>query len=177
MYIDLHLLFNLFMEPIPSKETIVVLNALCNIFCDTGVPKIIQSDNGREFDSTNMQTHAKWLDVQSQFSTPYKPSTNGRIERRHAELGKLLKVLDCTTSNWCEELPYIAFELNSMTDKATNISPFEQFHGWPARIPHFIKNLPLETPNTSFYDWSHQVDKQSWENYELVKNRSLVSYR
>jgi len=151
------------MEPIPSKETIVVLNALCKIFCNTGVPKIIQSDNGREFNSEIMKTHAKWLDVEWRFSTPYKPSTNGRIERRHADLGKLLKILDCNDGNWCEELPYITFELNSAIDKITGISPFEQFHGWSPHIPHLIKDVKMATPETHFYDWSHQIDKQTWE--------------
>ena len=154
----------LFMEPIPSKETIVVLKALCRIFCQTGIPKIIQSDNGREFDSTIMRTHAKWLDVEWRFSTPYKPSTNGRIERRHADLAKLLKILNCNSGNWCDELPYISFELNSMVDKATGLSPFEQFHGWSARIPHLVKEISTATPETNFYEWSHQVDKRSWED-------------
>ena len=151
------------MEPIPSKETIVVLNALCKIFCQTGVPKIIQSDNGKEFNSKIMQTHAKWLDVEWRFSTPYKPSTNGRIERRHADLGKLLKILDCDDGNWCDQLSYITFELNSAVDKITGISPFEQFHGWSPRIPHLLKDVEMATPETDFHDWSHQVDKQSWE--------------
>ena len=151
------------MEPIPSKETIVVLNALCKIFCNTGVPKIIQSDNGKEFYSNIMQTHAKWLDVEWRFSTPYKPSTNGRIERRHADLGKLLKILDCTDGNWCEELPYITFELNSTIDKITGISPFEQFHGWSPHVPHLIRDVKMATPDEHFYDWSHQIDKRTWE--------------
>ena len=151
------------MEPIPSKETIVVLKALCKIFCQTGIPKIIQSDNGKEFYSRIMQTHAKWLDVEWRFSTPYKPSTNGRIERRHADLGKLLKILECDDNNWCDELPFITFELNAAVDRITGTSPFEQFHGWSPRIPHLIKDVEMATPETDFFDWSHQVDKQSWE--------------
>ena len=152
------------MEPIPSKETIVVLKALCKIFCQTGLPRIIQSDNGKEFISKIMQTHmVTWLDIEWRFSTPYKPSTNGRIERRHKELGKLLKILDCNEGNWCEELPYIIFEINNTIDKATGISPFEQFHGWSPRIPHLIKDVEMATPGTDFFDWSHQIEKQSWE--------------
>ena len=151
------------MEPIPSKETIVVLKALSKIFCQTGIPKIIQSDNGKEFVSKIMQTHAKWLDVEWRFSTPYKPSTNGRIERRHAELGKLLKILECNSATWDDELPYIVFELNSTIDKVIGTSPFEQFHGWPAHVPHIIKDVQLATPETHLFDWSHQIDKQSWE--------------
>ena len=162
------------MEPIPSKETIVVLKALCKIFCQTGLPKVIQSDNGKEFYSKIMQTHANWLNIEWRFSTPYKPSTNGRIERRHAELGKLLKILDCDSGNWCEELPFISFELNSTIDKVIGISPFEQFHGWPARIPHVLKDVELATPYTHFYDWSHQVDKLSWE--EGLRNHQETAF-
>ena len=151
------------MEAIPSKESIVVLKALCKIFCQTGVPEVIQSDNGKEFASVVMQNHAKWMNIEWRFSTPYKPSTNGRIERRHADLAKLMKILDCNSQNWCDELPYITFELNSTLDTSVGSTPFEQFHGWSARIPHLLRDIPTGTSSTDFNEWAHQVDRISWE--------------
>ena len=153
----------LIMEPIPSKEAIVVLDALCRIFCLAGVPEIVQSDNGKEFVSSIMQTHAKWLNIEWRFSTPYKPSTNGRIERRHADLGKILKLLDSTDNNWCEKIPFVAFEINSTIDGETTLTPFEHFHGWPARVPHVLQNIPCATNTSNFTEWSNKVDKISWE--------------
>ena len=123
----------------------------------------MQSDNGKEFVSSIMQTHAKWLNIEWRFSTPYKPSTNGRIERRHADLGKLLKLMDSTDNNWCEKIPYVAFEINSTIDSETFLTPFEHFHGWPARVPHVLQNIPCATNASNFTDCSNNVDKISWE--------------
>ena len=104
------------MEAIPTKEAVVVLKALAKIFCNTGMPKIIQSDNGREFKNDILQKYATTFGIEWRFSTPYKPSTNGRCERRHADLAKILKLLNTNNNNWCDELPFAVFEINSTLD-------------------------------------------------------------
>ena len=123
-----------------------------------------------------MQTHAKWLNIEWRFSTPYKPSTNWRIERRHADLGKILKLLDSTDNNWCEKIPYVSFEINSTIDSETSLTPFEQFHGWPARVPHVLPSIPCATHTSNFTDWSNKVDKISWE-INLRRQQNQASER
>ena len=127
------------------------------------------------FISSVMQTHAQWLGIEWRLSTPYKPSTNGRIERRHADVGKILKLLDCSQEDWCRKLPYVAFEINSTVDKVTTMTPFEQFHGWAARIPHVLIDIPTATDTSNFLDWSNKVDKISWEKQLRQKQERMFS--
>ena len=121
-----------------------------------------------------MQTHAQWLGIEWRLSTPYKPSTNGRIERRHADIGKILKLLEAAQEDWCRKLPYVSFGINNTIDQVTTLTPFEQFHGWAARIPHIIENIPIATDASNFVDWSNKVDKVSWEKQLRTKQERLL---
>ena len=151
------------MEPIESKEAVVVLRALCKIFCNTGIPEICQSDNGKEFRNSIIQQHASFLKIEWRFSIPYKPSTNGRIERRHKDLAKLLKLLNTNLNNWYEELPYIVFELNTSLDSLTGLSPFEMFHGWHPRQIEVLDTLKYASEDLPFEEWAGDLDKAYWE--------------
>ena len=151
------------MEPIESKEAIVVLKALNKIFCNTGLPRIIQSDNGKEFRNQIMSKHAEFLKIEWRFSTPYKPSTNGRIERRHHELSKLLKLLNTNHNNWAEEIPFIVYELNETRDMVTGLTPFEMFHGWQSRKIEVLDSLEYASDDMSFIEWASDLDKSFWE--------------
>ena len=157
-------------EPIPSKEAIVVLRALCRVFCRSGVPNIIQSDNGKEFQSSIVQSHAKWLGINWRFSVPYKPSTNGLIERKHQEMSKLLRLLQSTKRTWDDELPYVQFEMNVTTDRTMMISPHEAFHGWAANIPHLLKEINLGTPSTQM-SWENQIRKSQERTFDAIKEQ------
>ena len=151
------------MQPLVRKTGPDIIKALGNIFCVGGVPRIIQSDNGREFKNEVVQTHSKWLNIEWRFVTPYKPSSNGRIERKHAELGKLLRLQNLDYDRIEEELPYLQIELNSAPDQITQYSPFECFHGWSPNIPHVLKNFPIGSHELSPTDLSGEIDKLSWE--------------
>ena len=164
------------MEAIPTKEAVVVLKALAKIFCNTGMPKIIQSDNGREFKNDILQKYAQSFGVEWRFSTPYKPSTNGRCERRHADLAKILKLLNTNNNNWCEELPFVVFEINSTMDNLIGMTPFEAFHGgWSPHIPHAVEGITTGSQDIAFQEWADDLDKASWE--KSIKTRQAELFK
>ena len=151
------------MRPIKTKGAIDVVDALCDIFYCSGTPKICQSDNGKEFAANITQNHAKWLNIEWRFSTPYKPSTNGRVERKHSDLGMMLKVLQSNKNTWDKDIPLIQFEMNSRIDSKIGMSPFEAFHGWKPRIPHVLSEVTTSSDDISFQEWAPEFTKQSWE--------------
>ena len=164
------------MEPIPTKESIIVLKALCKMFCTTGVPTCIQSDNAKEFSGQLMQTHAAWMGVKWIFSTPYKPSTNGRIERRHKDLAKLLKILDSNQNEWDLELPFVVCELNSSIDNITGMTPFLQFHGWDMNVPHIMKEIEVASTNIPFLEWIKNIDMANWESKLRFRQQKIFGH-
>ena len=166
------------MQPLSRKTGPDVIKALGKIFCIGGVPKIIQSDNGREFNNEVVQTHSKWLNIEWRFVTPYKPSSNGRIERKHAELGKLLRLQNLDYDTIEDELPYLQIELNSIPDQITQLSPFECFHGWAPNIPHAIKDFPIGTHELSPTDLDGELNKLSWEeSLRATQAKTFASIR
>ena len=163
------------MQPLRRKTGPDIIRGLGRIFCSGGVPRIIQSDNGKEFKNTVVQDHARWLSIEWRFSTPYKPSTQGRVERKHQELGKLLRILELDYENIEEEIPYIQLELNASPDRVTQLSPFECFHGWAPNIPHVLKDFPLGSHQMNPYELEGDLQKLSWEeNLRISQSRALL---
>jgi len=56
------------------------------VFSKFGVPRQILSDRGPEFESELFTQLLKWLEIDKLRSSPYKPSTNGMVERFHRTL-------------------------------------------------------------------------------------------
>ncbi|XP_051160430.1 uncharacterized protein K02A2.6-like [Leptopilina boulardi] len=65
------------MSRIDSKSTI---SKLREIFARFGIPKVIFSDNGKQFTSEEFQTFCKINGIIHRTSAPYHPSTNGLAE-------------------------------------------------------------------------------------------------
>ena len=79
----------------PTKEAKGVANFLYSIFCCHGVPKRIQSDQGREFVNSLNQHLFQLTGVQHIISTAYHPQTNGLDECFNQTLQRsLMKMID-----------------------------------------------------------------------------------
>jgi len=66
--------------PITQKKTEKVLKVLGPFFKEH-IPKVLLSNNGGEFTNTHMKELLDDLYIKNITSLPYKPSSNGQIER------------------------------------------------------------------------------------------------
>ncbi|KAJ8651514.1 hypothetical protein O0I10_012927 [Lichtheimia ornata] len=69
------------LRALPDKSSDTLVKALVQIFCDFGIPRILQSDNGGEFKNAFMRKLARSLGFHQRFTTPYHRSANGIAER------------------------------------------------------------------------------------------------
>ncbi|MDO9013584.1 MAG: integrase [Polynucleobacter sp.] len=67
--------------PVFAKEPSQVNVCLWHLFEANGVPRIIQSDNGREFENEETRRFFSVMHVEFRHGLPRKPSTQGQIER------------------------------------------------------------------------------------------------
>ena len=67
--------------PLPSKSAEGVAKFLFDTFCRHGWPKVIQSDQGREFVNEINTRLFQLTDIQHCVSSAYHPQTNGLDER------------------------------------------------------------------------------------------------
>src|SRR3990167_470739 len=70
-----------FLRALKSKLATEIAQSLFELFCDVGFPKIIQSDNGREFVNEIMDELCSQGGVDLRLISPYHPRANGITER------------------------------------------------------------------------------------------------
>ena len=78
--------------PLHNQEATTVAKVLVNnVFARYGLPMQLISDQGPNFESNLFQEMCTWMGVDKLRTTPYKPSTNGLIERFHRTLNSMLE--------------------------------------------------------------------------------------
>lgn len=115
-----------------------------------GVPEVITTDQGRNFESCLFKNLADRLGVKKTRTTPYHPQCNGLIERFHRVLKSSLMAVDSV--HWTEALPMILLALRSAIREDLKASPTLLVYGSPLRLPgelFYGTTLP-KTPQAEF---------------------------
>jgi transposase InsO family protein len=68
------------LRAIPNKQSDTVVRTLVSIFGDYGFPKIISSDNGREFKNSLQHKIMENLGIERRYTTAYRPQADGSAE-------------------------------------------------------------------------------------------------
>ena len=76
-----------------------------NIIYRFGVPHVIISDNGKQFNNPKFQNFCQDLGVKNHYSSPRHPQVNNKIEVTNKSLLKIIKTrLERAKGAWLEEL-------------------------------------------------------------------------
>ena len=122
--------------PLPTKEAKGVAGFLYSLFCRHGVPKRIQSDQGREFVNSLTNHLFKLTGVHHIISTAYHPQTNGLDERFNQTLQRtLLKMIDDNQNEWDKFLDSVLFAYRTSKQASTKFSPFFLLYGREPILP------------------------------------------
>lgn len=97
----------LWLRPLCSKNSETTAQQLVDIYHEHGPPRIVQSDNGKEFKGS-VKTMLRMLKVKTVNSRPYRPQSQGKVERCQRVLRKKI-LYDLLTMkkrgvNWVENL-------------------------------------------------------------------------
>ncbi|CAF4388668.1 unnamed protein product [Rotaria magnacalcarata] len=149
--------------PLTSKEAINVAEVLKSIFYQFGPPRILQSDNGREFVAKVILDLTKlWLGLLIINGRPRHPQSQGLVERGNAVVQQLLgKWLDTNvTTDWPSGLGPVMYAVNTSVARTINQTPFQVVFG--------------QQPRTDDYTWkcieAHLKNKkQDEENYIMLE--------
>ena len=168
-------------EGIPLKRitTRVIVKHLIKFFSRFGMPKTVQSDQGQNFVSKEMQKQLKSLGIQHFISTPYHPESQGVVERFHQTLKSMFKKF-CQEKLglWEDYLPYFLFAIRSVPNCATGFSPFQLLFGHTVKGPlDLLKESWMEgTSINSVEDWVDSSRGKLMEMWELAKE-NLSDYQ
>ena len=111
--------------PIRDKRAITVARGLFErVILPFGAPRIILSNNGKEFDSLLLEELCRLLEIEKQHTTAYTPQCNGGVERFHSTMNSLLaKTIADHQLDWPQRIPHVVSAYNSSVHEATGHTP------------------------------------------------------
>ena len=101
-----------------------------------GVPKQIHSDQGAEFEGQLMQSLSRLLGFSKIRTTPYRPQSDGQVERFNRSLLNMLSAFVTDRANdWDEHLPYVMMAYRSSRNSSTGCTPYSMIYGRECTMP------------------------------------------
>lgn len=171
--------------PLKTKTSKEVARALKTIVipCLPKVPTNILSDNGGEFKGKETEEVLKEFNIRHVYSTPFKASSNGAIERVNRTLKDILKATISNPNKWDQQLPRAVVTYNNTYHSHIKSTPSEMLLGKKHVFEnaHINENL-LRTwkvghPNFSSFKPNQKVLKKIEYKGKLVKNKFLPNFQ
>ncbi|UYV63495.1 K02A2.6-like [Cordylochernes scorpioides] len=122
--------------------------------CIFGVPRILHSDQGRNFESNIFQELCRRLGIEKTRTTPLHPQSDGMVERFNRTLTQHLTMfVDKNQRDWDQHLPMLLMAYRSAEHESTGHSLARMLFGHELRMPcDVLLGRPEETfENTNEY--------------------------
>lgn len=120
--------------PVDNMSAYTVATTLTtNWITRFGVPDIITTDQGRQFEAELFRALTVSFGIQHMRTSPYHPQSNGIVERFHRTLKTALTAQE--TPHWTLKLPIVLLALRSTIKPIDSLSPSEMVYGTTLRLP------------------------------------------
>ena len=141
-----------------------------------GVPLMLHSDQGREFESNLWQAMCQQLAICKTRTNPYRPQSDGQVERFNRTLIQVLKTLvNQQMDDWDEQCDFVCHAYNSTVHASTNCSPNLLVFGedliMPADLVFGVVGMNPDIPCQIMF--VEALREQFKNAYELVRTELL----
>ena len=154
---------------LPNKQSQTVAEALVTgVICRLGAPHRLHSDQGGEFESNLWAEVCELLDVEKTRTSPYRPQSDGLVERLNRTIKKMLKVfVNDNRDDWDDHLPYIMMAYRATPQASTQCSPNLLMYGREVNLPVEVMAPPppsqaFTCPN-EYVEWVRAVLEQAFQ--------------
>jgi hypothetical protein len=135
------------LRPLQDKTAEAIVQAIIPVFCEFGIPRILQSDNGKEFVNQIMTRFKLKAGFDHRLITPYHPQGNGAAERTVGTAMKTIKkCVEGANDKWDLFVSTAQLAINNKVSKRHNATPFAVMFG---RKMNDFKNYNEEKDETS----------------------------
>ena len=139
-----------------------------NIVTRFGVPHVLISDNGLQFNSKIFRTYCGELGITNRYSTPAYPQGNGQAEAVNKVIvNGLKKRLDDAKGKWVEKLPHVLWMYRTTPRRSTRETPFLMTYGAETVI---LLETGFPTSRTSSFN-PRDNDKQLTKTLDLIEEK------
>ncbi|KAI5152326.1 hypothetical protein ENBRE01_2744 [Enteropsectra breve] len=107
-----------------EKSAIVYATAFKGLFYTEGVPKILHTDNGKEFKNALLDELCTELNIKRVFGRVRHPQSQGQVERFNQTLKRRLGKAVEGSGRWIDAHDKVVYEYNITLHRATNQTPF-----------------------------------------------------
>ena len=123
--------------PLPDKTALAVADAVFqHIVCRFGMPMVIHSDQGREFENKVMHELCLLCGSHKTRTTPYHPESDGLVERFNRTLLMMLAMFAGENrDDWDDLLPAVMMAYRSSVHESMGFSPYRLMFGEECTLP------------------------------------------
>ena len=126
-------------------------------FSRFGLPDVIVSDRGSQFESTLFVDVCNTLGIKLQRTTAYHPAANGMVERVHRTLKNSLRCLVSKFRDWERALPTALLAMRTSINDL-GVSPSLVVYGEQIAVPGALLNLPTCYQEEDMHDFISQLN-------------------
>jgi hypothetical protein len=154
-----------------DKTAETVARKLYKIFCLIGFPKILQSDNAREFVNDVLRALIRLAGIDHRLISPYNPRADGKVERAVGSVTMIIKkLLHGVDTNWHLFVPFAQFAFNYKISHLTGSSPFALMFGRDMNVPADYSDVDVDN-TISLSDWKLHQEKIMSLIYPAISTR------
>ena len=148
-----------------------------------GIPQMIHSDQGANFTSALFQQVCDLLVITKTRTSPFRPCSNGQVERYNRTLLQLMRCHLKDNSRWDEDLPLLTSANRSVPRRQTGFTPNLMMLGrevsYPARL--LVEDIPVTSVGLSEYvvelrDLMPKIHSQVREWLEVTQRQQKSCY-
>ena len=126
--------------PMPDQTAVRITNELVKLFSMLGLPQIVHSDQGQNFESTVLKQTLEAFDIGKSRTTAYHPQGYGLVERFNRSLLQLLRSFVQSESDWERYLLLVLYAYRTSKHASTGVSPFQLMFGRHPKLPDITSN-------------------------------------
>ena len=149
--------------PMPNMEAKTVVDILTReVIARFGVPSIIHSDQGRQFESQIFSEMCAVLQIHKTRTTPYHPQSDGMVERFNKTLATMLSAyVNEHHSDWDEHLPFVLMAYRSVEHETTGSSPNYMMLGREVSTPlDIMYEMPTSIKSIPANKWAWELQER-----------------
>ena len=168
--------------PIKNKCADTVAEVLVDkIILRFGMPLVMHSDQGREFENGLMKSLCTLLGCVKTRTAPYHPESDGMVERFNRTCLMMLSMfVNDRRDNWHELLPFVMHAYRTSVHESTGYSPYRLMMGEECSLPQDLNTEELRSSRENevaphpFAAWVRDALEVTYDQVRHSLNRTAA---